>query len=1040
MGDPAEQMKGRVADLQASLALVEGVNELLDKNHATATASVESEFLEIITVLSEREEELLSQAKTLTNAKLDALQAHAHRLEALMEDLDDPGKTQTALASVPHPKVTSQLVVMPGVKIVKEQERFDRAYAGLGQIKDKKGIPVHVMFEAAASHMAGHGFFVKVLSVLASLDTSKEAELVTEDDMEMLVAMLEEFNSEAVMAEAASAVCNLCGSNPSLGRRFVAEGAIPAMLGWFDTYQTCEKVISGAAFSIGVLAQDSANHAACTSSGVVEKLVGMMKAAPHMVEPAENCLFTLAGLVMMEGSRDIFVEAEGVETIKQLLEKHTSVGLITNALKVLTAVGKGGEDYKTLCTDVGCTALAIKAMSEHSSAPRLIGAACTFLETLLQGEDSEKDRRRAVLKVLVQGGVFTHMMQAVGDFNTDQQLATTVFNVFTLFGELAKKKELTKTGLLLGSGVKNIAKGMQTHPRAQELNLSACKAITSLSNLSMEFREQLLEVNASKLVAKSLAAFLSSLEFSVAACKCMHCLADGHSYVRTEIGGAQGVWAILEALKVHDDDAITLSGLQAVYSITDDHRANQQVAAAGGAIEALTEELREHAGSVEICDLACSILESMMDDPDEVANQVKFYQNDGETAVKESAAADSIKESLLGVLIPQADATQADKCDPPRALGQALYNFLCDADNAATVPDLLDSKHERQIVDQEIVRFTAANKTPSQVTKHRLLCVDKTDITLYGGPDEKDDNVFSHIIVNYPISKVTRIRIVPDHKEALYIESAGDVVGTVVTKSPKRAKEWRDLLKRLVPLRSGPEGCKQLMMNGNKTSGGRFLSWTGHTLQPPQMMLYAHESNKKGVLSQVIKLDSMISVVATKKILSITAVLPDGAEVENKFEIASVYEADLWESFIQQYLLEKAEVDEAVRYAKVQTEEDARTELLTADELELEPEPEPEVVVDTAEDEGEGEVPEGVPQGLTMESARELERLLAEAKKALAFEETFDELGAHAVKRIRPSSCATHNCILIRVCISQDGKNSRKKRKRRTKHKNCWTE
>lgn len=1038
MGDPVEQMKGRVADLKASLALVEGVNELLDKNHSTATASVAAEFQEIIEVLTEREEELLSQAKSLTNAKLDALQAHAHRLEALMADIDDPEKMQAALASVPHPKVTSQLVVMPGVKIVKDKERFERAYAGLGQIKNKKGIPVSVMFEAAAAHPDGHGFFVKVLGVLASLDTSKEAELVTEDDMEMLVAMLEEFHSEAVMAEAPMAICNLCGSNPSLGRRFVAEGAIPAMLAWFDTYQTSEKVIGGAAFSLGVLAQDPANHGACTAGGVIGKLLATMQASPHMEEVQENCLFTLAGLIMVEGGRDTFVDGEGVETIKLLLETLNSVGFITNALKALTAVAKGGEDHKTLCTDVGCTALAIKAMNEHSSRPRLIGAACTYLETLLEGEESEKDRRRAVLKVLVQGGVFTHMMEAVGNFNTDQQLATTVFNVFRLFGELAKKKEVTKTGLLLGSGVKNIAKGMQTHPRAQELNLTACRAITSLSTLSTEFREQLLEVNASKLVAKSLAAFLSSLEFAVAACKCMRCLADGHSYVRTEIGGAQGVKAILEALKIHDNASITLSGLQAVHAITDDHRANQQVAAAGGAIEALAEELREHSGSAEICDLACSILESMMDDPDEVANQVRFYNSGGVAAVKESAAADSIKESLLGVLVPQADAAQTVKTDPPRALGQAMHAFLCNADNAATVPVLLGSKHERQIVDQEIVKFTAANKNPDQVTKHRLLCVDKTDITLYGGPDEKDDNVFSHVIINYPISKVTRIRIVPDHKQALYIESAGDVVGTIVLKSPKRAKEWRDLLKRLVPLHSGPDGCKQLTMNGQKAAGGRFLSWTGHTFEPPQMMLYVHESNKKGALSQVIMLDNIVSVNATKKVLSITATTPDGAEADNKFEIPSVYEADLWESFIKQFLLEKAEEDEGIRYAKIQKEEDARTELLTAQELEGEPEPEPETVVVAADGAEESGISEGVPEGWTILDARELERLLAEAKKLLALEETFDELGALIPTWLRqhtPVSSHAH-CIHRK----QDGKSSRRKRKRRKKLRNCWIE
>jgi hypothetical protein len=998
MEGASAQMSAHVADLKASLALVEGLNDLLEKNQAAT--SVDSEFEEIIRVLDEREEELLAQAKTLTGAKLDALQAHAHKLEALMEDIDEPEKTQAVLASIPHPKVTSKLVVMPGPKIIKEQERFDRAYAGLGEIKDKKGIPVSVLFEAAVSQPAGHGFFAKVLNLLASLDTSTEAGLVTEDDMEMLVAMLEEFPSEQVMVEAASAICNLGGSNPALGRRFVAEGAIPAMLVWFDTYQASEKVCSGAAFSLGVLAQDPANHSACIEGGVIEKLLATMKAAPNSSETAENCLFTLASLVMvgppktLTSGRDQFVEAEGVETINDFMGRLNSVGFLTNALKTLTAVAKGGEDYKTLCTDAGCTALAITSMNEHSSAPRLIEAASVYIETLLEGEESERERRRAVLKVLVQGGVFTHMMQAVGDFNTNQQLATHVFNVFRHFGDLAKKKELSKTGLLLGNGVKNIAKGMETHPRAQQLNLSACEAITSLATLSKDFREQLLEVKASKLVAKSLANFLGSLEYSVAACKCLHCLAEGHSHVRTNIGGAQGVRAILEALKIHDGKDITLSGLQAVSAITMDHRANQQIAAARGAIEALVEELREHSDSEDICDLACSILESMMDDPDEVANQMKFYQAKGEEAVKESAATDSVKESILGVLTPHTEAKATEAADPPRALGQDMYTFLTDKANAATVPGLLKSTHTREIVDQEIVRFTAANKTPDEVKKWRLLCVDKTDITVYGGPDEKDDNVFSHVIVNYPMSKVTGIRIVPEHKQAFYIESAGDVIGTVVTSSPKRAKEWRDILKRLRPLRSGPEGCKQTMMNGAKSSGGRFLSWVGTTLTPPVAMLCVHESNKKGAVVQAIQVENIRSVVATKKVLAIVAAQPDGSEAESKFEISSVYEADLWESFIAQFVLETAEKEEAVRYRIVREEEQARTELFTGDEPEPEPEPEPVAEEEDADDAAEeGAVPEGVPAGLTMADATELERQLAEAHKALEYEKTFDELG-----------------------------------------------
>ena len=96
----------------------------------------------------------------------------------------------------------------------------------------------------------------------------------------------------------------------------------------------------------------------------------------------------------------------------------------------------------------------------------------------------------------------------------------------------------------------------------------------------------------------------------------------------------------------------------------------------------------------------------MMDDPDEVANQSKFYASGGEAAVTESAAPDTVKESLLGVLLPQTEVAQTNSADPPRGLGQSMHTFLCNADNAATVPELLVSKHERQIVDQEIVRFT----------------------------------------------------------------------------------------------------------------------------------------------------------------------------------------------------------------------------------------------------------------------------------------------------------------------------------------------
>jgi hypothetical protein len=159
-------------------------------------------------------------------------------------------------------------------------------------------------------------------------------------------------------------------------------------------------------------------------------------------------------------------------------------------------------------------------------------------------------------------------------------------------------------------------------------------------------------------------------------------------------------------------------------------------------------------------------------------------------------------------------------------------------------------------------------------------------------------------------------------------------------------------------------------------------------------MLCVHESNKKGAVVQAIQVENIRSVVATKKVLAIVAAQPDGFEAESKFEISSVYEADLWESFIAQFVLETAEKEEAVRYRTVREEEQARTELFTGDEPEPEPEPEPVAEEEDADDAAEeGAVPEGVPAGLTMADATELERQLAEAHKALEYEKTFDELG-----------------------------------------------
>ena len=967
------KMQEAAADVKAGLALIESVNELLEQGQPALVTKVQGEFQEILDVLEEREAELLEKAAKLNSDKLDELEAHALKLQQLVEDIAEPDLAPAVIESAPHPRLTAELVVLADPTVKQDQERFDRAYAGLGSIDNLNGVPVEAMFEAAVSQPAAKGFFRNVLGLLAQIDTSEEAGLVTPDDMEMLVAMLEEFKGEDVMADASPAICNLAGSSPQLSRKFVEEGAVPAMLAWFDEYQTSEKVTSGAAFALGVLAKESANQAAMLEGGVIEKLLGTMKAAPDDASVAENCLFTLSSLIMVGPpqtiavGRDQFVEGEGVELVGELMGQLDSHGFLANALKAMAAVAKGGVDYQQLLMDSGIVDLAITCLQDHSSAPRVVEQACACIEAVLadqkvvEGVD-QKARRREVIGVLVKGGAFMLMMEAVGEFNTNQPIATVVCSIFEMFGVLAKKKDVSKSGLILGSGVKNIAKAMETHPRAQKLNMNACAAITALCGQSEEFREQLLDAHASKLVAKALAEFKSSLDFCVTSCLTLFTLASGHSHARTAIGGARGVWAILECLKIHEGDDITLSGLKAVHAITEDHRANQQIAATHGSIEALVEELREHQVSEEICTLACVILESLMDDKDEIRNQVKFYNAKGEEAVAECDASQEAKDSLLGVLQPKKAAKQTDGSDPPRTLGRDVYAYLLDEGNQAKHPKLMHTKRIREIVDQEIVMFTAEGKSADRVKKKRLLCVDRTDITVYGGPDEKDDNIFTKVITTYPLSKVTRIRIVPEHKHALYIECAHGVTGTVVTKSPKRAKEWRDILKKLCPLRLGPEGCKQTLMDGKKMNSARYLSWVGNTLQPPHMMLCVHEANKKGALTQVIELEYVQAVVAKKKVLELTVSSPDDADtvVENKWEIATVYEADLWESFIQQFLLEHAEGKERIRYQRVREAEKAATTALIVDEPEPEPEPEPEVEEEEEEEE-ESELPEGVP-------------------------------------------------------------------------------
>ena len=318
------------------------------------------------------------------------------------------------------------------------------------------------------------------------------------------------------------------------------------------------------------------------------------------------------------------------------------------------------------------------------------------------------------------------------------------------------------------------------------------------------------------------------------------------------------------------------------------------------------------------------------------------------------------------------------------------------------IPQLQQSTRTREIVEQEIVSFTASKKEADEVSKKRLVCVDKFDITVYGGPVEKDDNIFTKVIVNYPLARVTKIRINPRHKNAFYIESTNGVVGTVVTVSAKRAKEWRDSLKHLLPLKNGPEGAKQVMQDGKKVSGPRFLAWVN-------LILLVYDGGKGGKLVNAILLPDIVSVKATGLILEVKS-----TKGINKWDMLVEMEADMWESFIAQYLQEREEENERVRMLE-ELELEKSEALVTLEELmgmagtvaepeELEPEPEEEA--------GQDGISEGQPlDEWSKGRLAELEKELSKCEEELYLEEHFHEDVDERIKKAE--KLATANGIKL---------------------------
>lgn len=861
MGDQ-ETLDEMSGNIKASLALVEGVNELLEGSQASAAEQVQQQFDEVLAALEEREGELIEKAKSITAKKLDELQAHVHIIENLIADSEVPELAEKVATSMPTARDTCSLAVLDDPVVSHHHDRMDQLVVSFGTIDEVPSLPVATMFDAAVGQPAAKGFFARVLKTISEMDVSSEAGFITEADIEMMIAMLDEIKREDVMEQACSAICNIAGTNPELSAAFGEQGGLEMVLGWTEEFLEDEgpnKVAAGACFCIGALAMTPSNSQKIIELDAVSKLLDLTE----LVIPSicENTMFALCELCKTETGAQNFLDADGIERVTAVFAECDKSTFTERGMQLLGSVGRMNTVVRTQLVDAGIVKIAVENIKAHRFSPGLVQKCCRSFKALVDTTDDERDAEKLVVAEMLTHGAFTLMMECVGDFDTDSELCEVVCAVFSKFGELASTDDIEKSGLTFGSGITNVVKCMEMHPRSLAVNQRACSAVCSLSSTSKGLKKQLLNTSAVAFVLAAMKRFERMAKFCSVACHTVLCLAADNSHARTQVGGGGGVGIILKAIQGNEDEDLCLVGLQCIDAVVNDHKPNADIACHFGAICSIIGLIKAKTENESIVAVLCSILKSLL--AGEINNQVKFHKEGGEELVTNLPG--TAGGDVLKVLKPSKIKKRLDGTDPTFSFGLDIASFFEDEKNI--IPELQSVKSESEIEQQEIVKFSASGKAPDQIKKWRLICVDRNDITVYGGPKETDDNIFTKVIQNYPLSKVLRIRVAPSHKNSLLIECAYGEVGTVVTSSPKRAKEWRDILTALLPLKCGPQGAKQVETNGKKMKAERFLTWAGSV--PSRMMLLIHEGNKVGAIAQVIRLPEIESVKATKSTLQI---------------------------------------------------------------------------------------------------------------------------------------------------------------------------
>jgi hypothetical protein len=128
------------------------------------------------------------------------------------------------------------------------------------------GLQVSPMLDAVVSFPRCKGFFAAVLHLMASMPADDSSGLVEEEDIELLVAMLDEYKMPSVIERACMAICNIAGQNSALSERVGAEGGVTMLLGWLVDEE--------------ILAQPDTIAAICLAIGLLADAVSVAMAPP----------------------------------------------------------------------------------------------------------------------------------------------------------------------------------------------------------------------------------------------------------------------------------------------------------------------------------------------------------------------------------------------------------------------------------------------------------------------------------------------------------------------------------------------------------------------------------------------------------------------------------------------------------------------------------------------------------------------------------------------------------------------------------------